>query len=125
MASMISKCIAFVAVALLLANCCAVGNGCAPSAGAPIAWDGLGTAPTDDAQPTEPVARKPARAKREIIVGPLDAALGGQNSRMQRKDSWEEQQAADRDDEAKLKRKLMICRTCFSGDSARDEAASR
>jgi hypothetical protein len=109
---MISKFIAFLAVALLLANCCALGNGCAPAspvAGAPIAWDGLGTAPMDGTEATEPQVRKPARAKREIIVGPLDAAGAGANSK---RDSWEEQQAADQDDEAKLKRKLMICQNC-------------
>ena len=112
---MISKCIAFLALALLLANCCALGNGCAPAtpvAGAPIAWDGLGTAPTDDMQASEPQVRKPARTKREIIVGPLDTAAAGQNGKTQPKDSWEEQQAADQDDEAKLKRKLMICQNC-------------
>jgi hypothetical protein len=125
MVSMISKCIAFLAVALLLANCCALGNGCAPAAGAPIAWDGLGTAPTDDTQPAEPQPRKPARAKREIIVGPLDAPAAGQNSRARPKDNWEEQQAADQDDEAKLKRKLMICQNCRTGESARDDATGR
>src|SRR5271165_5869591 len=116
--SMISKCIAFLAVALLLANCCALGNGCAPPAGAPIAWDGLGTAPTDDLQSTGPQPRKPARAKREIIVGPLDAPAAGQGSRTQPRDNWEDQQAADQDDEAKLKRKLMICQNCRTGESA-------
>jgi hypothetical protein len=125
MVSMISKCIAFLSVALLLANCCALGNGCAPAAGAPIAWDGLGTPPTDDPQSTEPQPKKPVRAKREIIVGPLGAAVAGQNSKTQPKDNWEQQQAADQDDEAKLKRKLMICRTCGAGESARDDATVR
>jgi hypothetical protein len=124
--SMFSKCIAFLAVALLLANCCALGNGCAPAAGAPIAWDGLGTPPADDQQPTELRPGKPARAKREIIIGPLDAAVAGQNSRTPSKDkSWEAQQAADQDDEAKLKRKLMICQNCRTGESARDDATAR
>jgi hypothetical protein len=126
MVSMISKCIAFLSVALLLANCCALGNGCAPAAGAPIAWDGLGTPPTDDPLATEPQPRKPARAKREIIIGPLDAAVAGQNGRTQPKDrSWEQQQAADQDDEAKLKRKLMICQNCRTGESAGDDATGR
>jgi hypothetical protein len=125
MVSMISKCIAFLAVALLLANCCALGNGCAPAAGAPIAWDGLGTPPTDDPQPTEPRPRKPARAKREIIIGPLDAAVAGPNGKTKPKDNWEQQQAADQDDEAKLKRKLMICKDCRTGESARDDATAR
>ena len=125
MVSMISKCIAFLAVALLLANCCALGNGCAPAAGAPIAWDGLGTPPADDPQPTEPQSRKPVRAKREIIIGPLDAAVAGSNSKTKSKDNWEQQQAADQDDEARLKRKLMICKDCRTGESARDDATAR
>jgi hypothetical protein len=125
---MISKCIAFLALALLLANCCALGNGCAPAtpvAGAPIAWDGLGKPPTDGTEATEPQVRKPARAKREIIVGPLDTAGGGTTSKFQPKDSWEAQQAADQDDEARLKRKLMICKTCGAAESTRDDASVR
>ena len=88
------------------------GNGCAPESGAPIAWDGLGSAPTDDTQPVEPQPRKHARAKREAIVGPLDAAATVQNNKVQPKDQWEQQQAADQDDEARLKRKLVICQAC-------------
>jgi len=121
---MISKCIVFLVAALVLANCCASGNGCAPQSGAPIAWDGLGSAPTDDTQPVEPQPKKPARAKREIIVGPLDAAATVQNNKVQPKDQWEQQQAVDQDEEVRLKRKLMICRTCLAGESARDEATT-
>jgi hypothetical protein len=121
---MISKCIAFLVAALMLANCCAVGNGCAPETGTPIAWDGLGPAPTDDTQPLEPRPKKPTRAKREIIVGPLDAAAAEPISKALPKDSWEQQQAADQADEVTLKRKLVICRTCLIGESARDDATS-
>jgi hypothetical protein len=99
---MISKCIAFLVAGLMLANCCALGIGCAPQSSAPIAWDGLGPAPTDDTQPLEPRLAKPARAKREIIVGPVDAAATEPNSKLQLKGSWEQQQAADQDDEARL-----------------------
>jgi hypothetical protein len=42
---MISKCILFLVAALLLANCCAVGIGCAPPPGASIAWGGAGAGP--------------------------------------------------------------------------------
>jgi hypothetical protein len=121
---MISNCIAFLVAALMLANCCALENGCAPESGAPIAWDGLGSFPTDDTQPVEPRPKKYARAKREIIVGPLGAAATVQNGKVQPKDQWEQEQAADQDDEARLKRKLMICRTCLAGESVRDDAAS-
>lgn len=109
--TMISKCISFLFVALMLANCCALGNGCAPESAAPIAWDGLGSAPTDNPQPVEPAPKKQTRAKREIIIGPLDAAAAGQ-TKVQSKDQWEQEQVADQDDEAKLKRKLRICSNC-------------
>ena len=121
---MISKCIAFLVAALMLANCCALGNGCAPESGAPVAWDGLGPAPTNDTQPVELRPKQPARAKREIILGPLDAAAAEPNSKVQPKDSWEQQQAADQADEVRLKRKLVISRTCLIGESARDDATS-
>jgi hypothetical protein len=121
---MISKSIAFLVAALMLANCCASGSGCAPAAGSPVAWDGLGPAPTEEAQPLELRPKQQARAKREIIAGPLEAAATEQNHRVQPKDQWEQQQAVDQADEAKLKRKLMICRTCLTGESARDDATS-
>ncbi len=119
-----SICIALLVAALMLANCCALGNGCAPAAGSPVAWDGLGSAPTDDTQPLELRPKQHARAKREIILGPLEAAAAEPNSKGQPKDSWEQQQAADQADEARLKRKLMICRTCLAGESARDDGPS-
>jgi hypothetical protein len=118
---MISKCFLFLVAALAVANCCALGSGCAPQSGAPIAWDGLGSSPTEDTEPVEPKPSKHARAKREIIVGPLEAAAPAQNNKGQPKDQWEQQQAADQDDELRLKRKLMICRTCLAGESARDD----
>jgi hypothetical protein len=121
---MISKCIAFLVAALVLTDCCALGNGCASESGAPIAWDGLGSAPTSDTQTVEPQPKKLARAKREINVGPLGAAATEPNKKVQPKDQWEREQAADQDDEMRLKRKLMICRTCLAGESAHDDATS-
>lgn len=110
---MISKSILFFCAALMLANCCALGTDCAPASGAPVAWDGLGSAPTDNAQPVEPPPspRKQARANREIIIGPLNGATAEQ-TRVESKDQWQRDQAADRDDEASLKRKLKICTAC-------------
>ncbi|WP_291684888.1 hypothetical protein [Bradyrhizobium sp.] len=113
MITMIAKCTVLVLAALTLANCCALGNGCAPvSSAAPTAWDGLGSAPTDDMQPVDPPPGKHARAKKEIILGPLGAAAAERTNKVQPKDQWEKDQAADQDDESKLKRKLIICSTC-------------
>jgi hypothetical protein len=109
---MISKCIVFLSAALMLANCCSLGTDCAPAVGAPVAWDGLGTSPTDNTPQVEPPPpKKQVRAKREIIVGPLDAAAAEPTSKVQR-GQWEQEQAADQDDEVRLKRKLRICSTC-------------
>jgi hypothetical protein len=110
---MITKCILFLFAALMLANCCALGNGCAPTSAVPAAWDGSGSAPADDTQAFEPPPpRKQARAKREIILGPLDATAADQTSKSQPKDQWEKEQTADQDDEARLKRTLKICSAC-------------
>ena len=118
---MISKYVVLLIAALMLASCCALGNGCAPESGAPVAWDGLGPAPTDDVQPVEPRPKLHARAKREITVGPLNTAAAEQTGKAQPKDRWEQEQATDQADEARLKRKLMICSTCLAPGSARDD----
>ena len=79
----------------------------------------------DGRHPTaEPRPRKPTRAKREIIVGPLDATAAEPISKALPKDGWEQQQAADQAGEVRLKRKLVISRTCLIGESARDDATS-
>jgi hypothetical protein len=118
---MIAKCIAFLAAALLLANCCALGSGCAPAADTPLAWDGLGSAPTEDDQPVELRPKKRTRANREIVAGPVQAAAGEPNRELQSKDSWDQQQAADQAEEARLKRKLIICRTCVGDEATRSD----
>jgi hypothetical protein len=121
---MISRCIGLLVAAQMLAGCCALGNGCAPESGAPIAWDGLGSVPTGDSQPVDLQPKKPARTKREIILGPLDTAATEPNRKVQPKDQWEQQQAADQDEETRLKRKLIICSACSVGETARGDATS-
>jgi hypothetical protein len=118
---MISKCILLLAAALLLANCCAVEIGCAPPPGASIAWGGPGPGPADDSDVIEPQRRKYAPAKRQIAPGPRDAAADRPNAKPQLTDGWEQQQVADQADEARLKRRLTICRACAVGESGRDE----
>jgi hypothetical protein len=120
---MISKCIAFLVAALVLANCCISGSGCGAPPGGPVAWDGLGPAPTEDTQPAEPRSDRP-RSKREVAVGPLGAVERQQNGKSQPRDNWEQQQAADREDEMRLKRKLMICSNCVSPEPNRDGATA-
>jgi hypothetical protein len=117
---MILKWLALLVAAFMLAGCCALGNGCAPESGAPVAWDGLGSAPASDTPPVELHPAKRTQAKKEIILGPLDAAGAEQNdktqpkaqSKAQPKGQWEQEQATDQEEDAKLKRQLMICRSC-------------
>jgi hypothetical protein len=109
---MISKCIAFVFAAVALAGCCVSGNGCyAPLPGTPIAWDGLGSPPTENE--AEPKPKRTSRPKTEIVVGPLNGAAATQaDPKSQPQDRWTQEQAADRDADAKLTKQLMICRNC-------------
>jgi hypothetical protein len=108
---MILKCIAFLFAAVALASCCVSGNGCYTSLpGTPIAWDGLGSLPT--VNETEPKPKRTSRPKTEIVVGPLNEKSAQVDPKSQAQVRWTEDQAADRDADAKLNKQLMICRNC-------------
>jgi hypothetical protein len=116
---MISKCILFLAAGLLLANCSAIGSARGPVAatGSLPAWDGLGSTPDDDdTQAVEPAPRKTARAKKQVSAAQKDIRPG---------DTWQEQQAADLEDEKRLRRKLMICTNCAVESAREDTGAVR
>src|SRR3984893_17064136 len=120
---MISRSIAFLFAAVALAGCCVSGNGCyAPLPGTPTAWDGLDPASTGTAaQATEYRLRKIARPKNEIIIGPVgDVPVGPPKPQ----EAWAQQDAADRADEAKLKKHLMIYRNCLPAPAQDDTAGS-
>jgi hypothetical protein len=72
--------IAFVAAAAALSGCCTSSNGCYVAVpGIPTAWDGQGTRPDDgtETQPSSHVSKKRvARAKTEMIVGPIGNVSG-------------------------------------------------
>jgi hypothetical protein len=119
MVDMMLKYPILLATGLLLGGCCLSGNCYAPVAGstpavAPAgvattsAPDGLDTALTDEPQAdVPPKPRKTAQRRRET-VGESDASAASRY----RGDSYEQQEAADRADEARLKRKLIICQNC-------------
>jgi hypothetical protein len=99
-ALMILKYIAFLFAAVALGGCCVSGNGCyAPSPGTPIAWDGLGAAPTESVEEIKP--KRNTRRNREMLNG-----IAAQSDR------WSEEQAADREADANLRRQLRICTNC-------------
>jgi hypothetical protein len=107
---MISKCVALVFTALALAGCCISGTTCdAPATGSQIAYDGLGPAPNDYDRP--PKASRPART----TARPVGDVPGERWAKT--KDDWEQQQAADKADEARLSRKMQICRGCSTQSS--------
>jgi hypothetical protein len=98
-----------------LAGCCVSGTGCAtgPTSGAPIAWDGLGEAPTADDAPGEerrPAKRKTAR-NREIILGPLNGAPTSSEAKAQY-DDWTRRPNEDAEADARLARQTKICKGC-------------
>jgi hypothetical protein len=129
---MISKCVVFVFSAIALGGCCISGNGCyytpalgTPTVpGAPIAWDGLGSPPTDVADAPEVQPKKKSRPRREIIVGPLGDVAAAPNSRSHASESWAQQEAADQADEIKLKKQLRICSNCLPTPAREDAVDS-
>ena len=127
---MMSKYIALILASAALAGCCLSPNGCyAPLPGAPIAWDGLGTAPTETETTgaTEDRPKKTARAKRakkEIIVGPIGATAAEPKPKLTGREAFLQQEAADRLDEERLTKKLKICSDCLPART-KDDASGR
>ena len=106
---------------IALAGCCVSGSGCyAPTPGAPIAWDGLGSRPSEiggqDVGEYEP--RRRSRPNREIIVGPLNAAKATPEPKSQSEpksqadDHWTQEDAAALEADKKLTQQLKICSSC-------------
>jgi hypothetical protein len=103
----------FVAMAGL-AGCCASGTGCyVPSPGIPIASDGLTVGTSEDRSEYTPKPTSSSHKRvHEIIVGPLTDSSAGSDPKAQANDRWTQEQAADRDADAKLTKQLLICRNC-------------
>jgi hypothetical protein len=102
----------FFAVAAL-AGCCASGTGCyAPGPGIPIASDGLTVGASEDSSEDKPKRTSPHKHDHAIIVGPLKDSSAQPDSKAQANDRWTQEQAADRDADAKLTKQLLICRNC-------------
>ena len=125
-------------VALTLANCCMSGTGCTgplASADAPAGAPAMAAAPTgagpqtaiaaadldgrlassDTDLVTEPDISSPRKGgKRSRGDSRVDVMSSQSGSASRGRMSWEEEQAADLADEARLKQKLTICRNCNS-----------
>jgi hypothetical protein len=117
---MFSKSIACVLTAIALTGCCAFGTGCnAPTAVSPVAWDGLNE-PRQEETPKQP----PARRKKEVAVtaqtnGDLQAFAWPKT-----KGELEQQEAAERADDARLTKKLKICNGCSTAPEKKDDATN-
>jgi hypothetical protein len=119
---MILRCAALLAAGLTLSNCCSSSSGCngpvaltaapAPAAPSPIAaaqgWDGINEQPAAEAEPAVDVTPPKKQARRRASVD----AMSSQSSAGSRELSWEDMQAADQAEDARLKQKLIICRDC-------------
>jgi hypothetical protein len=105
---------------LMLGGCCLSGNCYAPVAAGPAAPvaagpavvtysapDGLGPAATDESQADVPAKPRKTAQRRRDTIGDSDASAASRY-----RDSFEEQEATDRAEEARLKRKLIICQNC-------------
>ena len=112
---MLAKFMVLLVAGSALTGCCVSGTGCSttPTAGAPIAWDGLGEPPTANDAPGEekrPAKRRTAR-NREIILGPLNGAPAQSNAKA-RYDEWTRQPNEDVEADARLARQTKICKGC-------------
>lgn len=135
---MIIRIALLLAAGLMLGSCCLSGNcyapitGMAATPGAPISGapmsgapvsgvptagvpmstpDGLAALPDDEPQAAD-VPQKPRKtAQRRKDFDPMGETS---SAARYRGDPYEEQLAADKADEARLKRKLIICQNCSS-----------
>ncbi|WP_257166663.1 hypothetical protein [Bradyrhizobium sp. SRS-191] len=137
---MILRSAALVAAALTLSNCCMSGTGCsgplasagtpamaaatpgatpaamtAPQAATAIAdWDGrVASSEADTDMVMEPdIGAAPRKTGKRRGDSRVDAMSSQSSTGTRGRMSWEEEQAADLADEARLKQKLNICRNC-------------
>jgi hypothetical protein len=110
------KLIALLVACSALSGCCVSGTGCSTTAtaGAPIAWDGLGEPPTADGEqagPTKPKRRAARNRDREVILGPMNETAPKSDAKA-RYDEWTRLPNEDPEADARLKRQIKICQSC-------------
>jgi hypothetical protein len=119
---MISRVVALLFGAFALAGCCMSGQGCyAPISTAPFAFEPSAPSDADLDAPRKKVAQKlPAQklpvqdlsAQKLPVDGGPNGNAAQRNAMAQDGGSWEDEQAADREADAKLSSQLKICRGC-------------
>jgi hypothetical protein len=130
---MIIRITLLLAAGLMLGSCCLSGNcyapvtgvaatpgapmSSAPMSGAPTAGvpmsapDGLAALPDDEPRAADMPAKPRKTVQRRKDFDPMGETS---SAARYRGDAYEEQLAADKADEARLKRKLIICQNCSS-----------
>lgn len=120
---MISRGVALLFGAFALAGCCISGQGCyAPISTAPFAFEPSAPAGDGDLDaPKKKVAQKiPAQklagqeftAQKLSVDGLHNGTAAQRNAMAQDGGKWEDEQAADREADARLSSQLKICRGC-------------
>ncbi len=122
-----SRVVALLCGAFALAGCCMSGQGCyAPISAAPFAFEPSAPSDADFDAPkkklAQKVAQKPAVQKlpvQDLSANGLPNATAAQRNAMAQDGGqsghdgkWEDQQAADREADARLSSQLKICRGC-------------
>jgi hypothetical protein len=114
---MMSRVVALLFGAFALAGCCVSGQGCyAPISTAPFAFEP--SAPAGDADLDAPKKKLAQKVAQELAAPklPADGLPNGtaaqRNAMAQDGGKWEDQQAADREADARLSSQLKICRGC-------------
>ena len=120
---MILKCTAFLFATIALAGCCVSGNGCSvPLPGTLVAWDGLGSTPTESSPATEYRPRQRSRRRKEIVAVPIGVGAVTSNAAPHSHEWWAQREAADRAAESALTKRLIICRGCSPPPAGSDDA---
>jgi hypothetical protein len=118
------KFIACAFLAIALSGCCLSGTSCyAPAAGSQAAWDGLNEPPQDETPKTSNRRKKDIAAAAQP-KGDVEEIARPQTkeARPQTKEEWQQQEAADRADDARLTKKLKICSGCSTAPEKADDA---
>src|SRR6516225_9173076 len=104
-------------LALSLGGCCLSTSGCiAPQPTALTDWDGLGQPPKEAAAPAAPKQQVNKRAKDQETKPASNSAKVA--------NSWEDEEARQQADDARLKRKLIICQNCAAPQPSQEAAGA-
>jgi hypothetical protein len=109
--------IVFVLAALALAGCASSTGGYVAIPGVPTAWDGDGPRPDEGRVPRKKLAKRAksgTRIARLPVGGSAGVVADARGEAVPPTDAFAAEEAASRAADARLMRKLMICRGCLA-----------